>query len=113
MINLKFTSNCPFCNKQLIECEGAYYYCHVCSYNKNRDITFQYDYITETMTALQLEFYKHKLYNYMYDIKFTKNQILYTDYKNRNNNCLILDHIPDFDKLQDLISMIESMMLFK
>lgn len=106
MINLIFTNQCPFCNFTLIEDIREFYYCENCKNNHSMTIKIRYQQ-NDTISYIDI-FYEKKEYY----ISFYCDIIAYYDFKNRYG-LRVCDYIPDFDTLQDLISTIDTLIIYQ
>lgn len=102
MINTTFNNLCPFCNSKL----DISYVCYNCSPTLN----FYYNFIdNKPQNLIELSFY-HNKNNNMYDVSLIKKCIyVFTNYSKNN---YVIQNIPDFNSIEDLLSFINIYELF-
>lgn len=108
MINLKLTTNCPFCNNK-ITCNGQLndsiqFYCHFCEISNDLDF-LNFIYMNDNLDKILL---RNEKYSGVY-LNFASNTLyIYNSIDGTPNgvtNFKEYSSIPDFTSIQDLLDM--------
>lgn len=110
MINLQFNQHCPFCNKFLSQIHDNTFYCYCPS---THDIYLKLSYDPEDCTPASLHHImieSHRKNKEFYlAINFSSNIVnIYTFQK----NYLSIPYIPDFNSIQDIFTLYNTLMIF-
>lgn len=109
MINLQFNSLCPFCNKAAYILSNQSLSCVKCSFSQYTYIELLYN------DNILFNIIIHSSYDEddtAYSIRLNLNDILYLNYTDHLKCYQISNYVPDFNSLQELLSIINTLTLF-
>jgi hypothetical protein len=112
MINLQFNNHCPFCKELLPPADYSIYFCDNCLKSNLVDKLELY-YELNILNHICINKYNglSKTFLIQVQIDFPSNTQAIHHYPPMNK--LLLDYIPDFNSLKELLEMSNTLMLFK